>query len=137
MEKVNRKGFISVYVLLILLALGLTISFIYRENENNYQNTVDLYNKKIAMFEAESLVNMIVEENRAGSEKTYYDLLNNFDSLAKLEIHHDSTNNKVIEAKDAKTLSVRADYKGTVAYAIMIYKMDENNKIKLLYKKVY
>lgn len=137
MKKENRKGFISVYVLLILLALGLTISFIYRENENNHQNTVDLYNKKIAMFEAESLVNMIVEENRAGSEKTYNDLLKNFKSLAKLEIHHDKTNNKVKEAKGAKILSVRADYKGTVAYAIMIYKMDENNKIKLIYKKVY
>lgn len=137
MKKNIRKGFISVYVLLILLALGLTISFIYRENENNYQNTVDLYNKKIAMFGAESLLNMIVEENRAGSERTYYDLLNNFDSFAKLEIHHGSTNNKVTEAKNSKTLSVRADYKGTVAYAIMIYKMDENNKIKLIYKKVY
>ena len=41
-----KKAFISIYVLLILLVCGLTISFIYKENETNYDVVESMYDKK-------------------------------------------------------------------------------------------
>lgn len=142
MKKESKNGFISVYVLLILLLFALTISFIYRENESNFDNAENLYNKKVAMFEAESLLNMIIEENRGEDEsqigsKNYYDLINSFVSLSELKVSHDKANNKVTEAKDAKLLSVSASYKGTKSFATIAYRIDENKKLVIIYKKVY
>ena len=142
MKKESKKGFISVYVLLILLVFALTISFIYKENESNFDNAESLYNKKVAMFEAESLLNMIIEENRGEDEskignKNYYDLINSFVSKSKLEVSHDDANNKVTEAQDAKILNVSAVYKGTKSFATLVYKIDENKKLVIIYKKVY
>lgn len=142
MGKENKNGFISLYVLLILLVFALTITFIYKENESNFDNAESLYNKKVAMFEAESLLNMIIEENRGENEsgivnKNYYDLINSFDSLSELKVSHDNTENKVKEAQDAKTLNVSAVYKDTKSFATLVYKIDENKKLVIIYKKVY
>ena len=142
MEKESKNGFISLYVLLILLVFALTINFIYRENESNFDNAENLYNKKVAMFEAESLLNMIIEENRGGDEseignKDYYVLIKSFGSHSKLEVSHSVTDNKVTEAKDAKILNVSADYKDTKSLASLVYKIDENKKLVIIYKKIY
>lgn len=142
MGKENKNGFISLYVLLILLVFALTISFIYRENESNFDNSENLYNKKVAMFEAESLLNMIIEENRGVDEseignKNYYDLINSFGSHSKLEVSHDDTKNKVKEAQDAKVMSVSAVYKDTKSFATLVYEIDKNKKLVIIYKKVY
>ena len=142
MGKENKNGFISLYVLLILLVFALTITFIYKENESNFDNAESLYNKKVSMFEAESLLNMIIEENRGVDEseignKYYYDLINSFGSHSKLEVSHSITKNKVEEAKDAKILNVSAEYKGTKSLATLVYEIDKNKKLVIIYKKVY
>lgn len=142
MKRESKNGFISLYVLLILLVFALTISFIYRENESNFDNAENLYNKKIAMFEAESLLNMIIEENRGEDEsnignKDYYDLINSFVSHSTLEVHHSNIDNNVEEAQNAKILNVSAEYKDTKSFATLVYKIDKNKKLVIIYKKVY
>lgn len=138
-----KKGFINIYVLLILLTLGLTIGFIHRENESNYDITVDFYNKKVGLFEAESLLNIIIEESRIDDSKIkdkgeyFFYIVNSLDSKSDLSVHRGDVNNKVAEAKDAKGLKVKAEYKGTISQALVVYKVDENEKIKIIYKKVY
>lgn len=142
MKKESKNGFISLYVLLILLVFALTISFIYKENESNFDNAESLYNKKVAMFEAESLLNMIIEENSGEDEseignKNYYDLINSFDSKSELEVSHGDAKNNVTEAQGAKVLNVNAVYKSTKSLAVLVYKIDENKKLVIIYKKVY
>lgn len=58
-----KKGFISILALLALLALSLTITFIYQQNLNTSQYSKDLYNKKKAQYLAESVLNVYIEEN--------------------------------------------------------------------------
>ena len=144
-----KKAFISVYVLLILLALSLTINFIYRENEGNFENSLDLYNKKVSMFEAESLLNIIIgeidgnEDEWIGKEdgQIKIDKLDqleaSFYSKSSFRIDITSDQKKVKEAKDASGISIMAYYKDTISYAIMAYKLDENKNLKIIYKKVY
>ena len=143
-----KKAFISVYVLLILLATSLTISFIYRENEGNFENSLDLYNKKVSMFEAESLLNIIVGEINGnkdewiGKDKQIkIDKLDqleaSFGSKSSFKIAITSDKKKVEEAEDAYGISISSHYKDTISYAIMAYKIDENKNIEIIYKKVY
>lgn len=142
MERKSKNGFISLYVLLILLVFALTISFIYRENESNFDNAENLYNKKVAMFEAESFLNILIEENRVDEKNRldtgrYQEILNSFKSNSKISIHREEANNKVKEADGAMVLNIRAVYKNTESHAIMVYKVDENKKFDIKYKKVY
>lgn len=58
-----KKGFISILTLLIFLALTLTTSFIYEQNENTSQYISDLYNKKQAQYLAETVLNIYIDEN--------------------------------------------------------------------------
>lgn len=58
-----KKGFISILTLLIFLALTLTTSFIYEQNENTSQYISDLYNKKQAQYLAETILNIYIDEN--------------------------------------------------------------------------
>lgn len=132
-----KKAFVSIYVLLILLVFGLTITFIYKENDTNYDISESLYNKKIALYEAESVLNMIIEEKNNGNEIQSGDILRHFNHKSEIEIYNGIPNNGVEEAKGAKAINVRAKYKGTESHAILTYKVDENNKIKIVYKRVY
>ena len=132
-----KKAFVSIYVLLILLVFGLTVTFIYKENDTNYDISESLYNKKIALYEAESVLNMIVAEKNNGNEISSMDIIRNFDGKSKIEIANGSADNGVEEAKGAKITNVRANYKGTESHAILTYKIDKNNKIKIVYKRVY
>lgn len=149
MKRERNEAFISIYVLLILLALALTISFIYKENESNFDNATNLYNKKVAMFEAESLLNISVEEigldkenlidkeNRKINLGSLKAILSTFESKASFEI---GDYRKEIDVKDKNTervLSIRADYEETISYAIMVYKLDENANLEIIYKRVY
>lgn len=58
-----KKGFISILTLLIFLALTLTTSFIYEQNENTSQYISDLYNKKQSQYLAETVLNIYIDEN--------------------------------------------------------------------------
>ena len=132
-----KKAFVSIYVLLILLVFGLTITFIYKENDTNYDISESLYNKKIALFEAESVLNMIVEERNAGNEVSTQDILKNFVHLSEIDISNGTPENGVEEAEGAKSINVRAKYKGTESHDIVTYKEDKNKKIQIVYKRVY
>lgn len=141
-----KKAFVSIYVLLILLVFGLTITFIYKENDTNYDISESLYNKKIALFEAESVLNMIIEEKNNGNEIQSGDILRNFDHKSKIEIFYgthdkggkEAEGEKVIkEAEEENVINVSALYQGARSNAILTYEKDENDKIKIIYKRVY
>lgn len=132
-----KKAFISIYVLLILLVCGLTISFIYKENETNYDVALSMYDKKQAMYEAESFLNIILEEKNLDNKLNIDDLLESLKPKSEIRARIDIVENLVEEAKGAKLLIVTSFYKNVTAKAIIAYKLDETNKIKIIYKKVY
>lgn len=132
-----KKAFISIYVLLILLAFGLTITFIYKENETNFDVNQALYNKKIAMYEAESMLNILIAEKNINPSLDDYDLLSTFDHKSSFEISRDKSKAKIHDKNDVKVLSVTAKYQGTRSWAIVSYEEDENKKVKILYKRIY
>lgn len=132
-----KKAFISIYVLLILLVFGLTISFVYKENETNFSTSEALYNKKIALYEAESFLNILLGEKSLGSSINDRDLLTYFDHKSEIEIGRGNSETEINEAKDAKTITVKAKYNECVSWAVLTYKIDENNKVQIIYKRVY
>lgn len=132
-----KKAFISIYVLLILLVCGLTISFIYKENETNYDVVESMYDKKQAMYEAESFLNIIIEEKTLDDKLNIDDLLESLKPKSEIRVRIENVENLVEEAKGAKLLIVTSLYKNVTAKATIAYKLDEANKIKIIYKKVY
>ena len=132
-----KKAFISIYALLILLVFGLTITFIYKENETNFDTSQALYNKKIAMYEAESFLNILIGEDSMKLPTNDYNLLRAFDHKSEIVISRGDPEAKIHEDKDTKSLSVKAIYKGSRAWAILTYEEDENKKVKILYKRIY
>lgn len=60
----KKRGSISIYVLIILLCFGLAISFVYEQNRTTASITRMLYDKKVATYKAESLVNIILFDGR-------------------------------------------------------------------------
>lgn len=132
-----KKAFISIYVLLILLVFGLTITFIYKENEMNFDTSQALYNKKLSMYEAESLLNILIEEDSVKTNLNDNKIIKAFDHKSDFEIYRGDSNIEVNKVKDAKVLSITAQYKGTMSQAILTYGEDENTKAKISYKRVY
>lgn len=144
-----KKAFISVYVLIILLLLSLSISFIYKENESNYENSLDLYNKKVAMFKAESLLNMTLEEIRVDKEnwidlekgkiktEPLNNLANNFDKKLDFSVGDYDKEINIKEGENERVLSINAKYKGTISYIRLVYKIDEKGDLEIVYNRVY
>lgn len=132
-----KKAFVSIYVLLILLVFGLTITFIYKENDTNYDISESLYNKKIALFEAESVLNMIIEEKNNGNEIQSGDILRNFNHKSEIEIFYGTADKEGKEAEEENVINVSALYQGARSNAILNYEKGENDKIKIIYKRVY
>ena len=132
-----KKAFISIYVLLILLVCGLTISFIYKENETNYDVVESMYDKKQAMYEAESFLNIILEEKTLDDKLNIDDLVESLKPKSEIKVRIENVENLVEEAKGAKVLIVPSLYKNVTAKAIIAYKLNEASKIKIIYKKVY
>ncbi|MBM0045946.1 hypothetical protein [Anaerococcus sp. mt242] len=58
-----KKGFVSILTLFVLLVLSLTITFVYRQNENTNEYIRDLYSKKQSIYLAESVMNRFLVEN--------------------------------------------------------------------------
>ena len=132
-----KKGFVSIYVLLILLAFGLTISFIYKENETNFDTSQALYNKKIAMYEAESLLNILIEEGHVKTNLNDNKIIKAFEHKSDFKIDRGDSKIELNEEKNAKVLSITAKYQGSISQAILKYKEDEKKELKILYKKIY
>ena len=55
-----KKGFVTIYVLLILLFLSVSIVFVSRQVQSKNDLSKDLLTKKKAVYEAESRVNIFV-----------------------------------------------------------------------------
>ncbi len=132
-----KKAFISIYVLLILLVFGLTITFIYKENDTNFDTSQALYNKKIAMYEAESLLNILIEEDCIKTNLNDNKFIKAFNHKSVFEIHRGDSNIELNKVKNAKVLSITAKYEGSFSQAILTYGEDENTKAKISYKRVY
>ena len=132
-----KKAFISIYVLLILLVFGLTITFLYKENETNFDTSQALSNKKITMYEAESMLKIFIAAKNINPSLDDYNLLSAFDHKSSFEITRNNSEVKIHKGNNVKVLSVTAKYQGTRSWAIASYKEDENKKIKILYKRVY
>ena len=132
-----KKAFISIYVLLILLVFGLTITFIYKENDTNFDTSQALYNKKIAMYEAESLLNIIIEEGSIKTNLNDNKIIKSFVHKSDFEIYRGDSNIELNEKKNAKVLSITTKYEGSISQAILKYKEDEKKELKILYKKIY
>lgn len=130
-----KKAFVSIYVLIILLIFGLTITFIYKENETNLDSVESLTNKKIAMYEAESFINIWVEERNNENPMTTEEILDNFAHKSKIKMKLDNSSNP--ELVNAKVLSATANYNDCLGHAILTYEEDGNKKIKIIYKRVY
>lgn len=60
----KKRGFLSIYVLIILLLLSISLTFIYEQAINNNDSNKDLYNRKKAIYELESLYSIIVDDKK-------------------------------------------------------------------------
>lgn len=60
----KKRGFLSIYVLIILLLLSISLTFIYEQAINNNDSNKDLYNRKKAIYELESLYSIIVDNKK-------------------------------------------------------------------------
>lgn len=58
-----KKGFVSIFTLLVFLFLSLTITFIYQQNQNTSTYILNLYDRKRAQYLAESVLNIYIDEN--------------------------------------------------------------------------
>ena len=67
-----KKGFVSIYVLLLLLILSVSIAFINDQSENNQEIKSSLLDKKQATYDAESSINIYLKEEKE-SLLTYID----------------------------------------------------------------
>lgn len=59
-----KKGFISIYVLLLLLILSVSIAFINDQSKNNHEIKSSLLDKKQATYDAESNINIYLKEEK-------------------------------------------------------------------------
>lgn len=80
-----KKGFISIFTLMILLVLSITITFLFVQNQNTADYNKDLYNKKQAQYLAESVLNKYLDEN--------------FDEMAELILEDYDKNKKTPRIK--------------------------------------
>ncbi|OFL16561.1 hypothetical protein HMPREF2782_07060 [Anaerococcus sp. HMSC068A02] len=60
----KKRGFLSIYVLIILLLLSISLTFIYEQAINNNDSNKDLYDRKKAIYELELLYSIIVDDKK-------------------------------------------------------------------------
>lgn len=125
-----KKAFISIYVLIILLLLSLSVSFIAGQNEVDTELSNDISDKKQSLFDAESFVNVLIEE---------LSLDKNLDPNFIKEVLYLKSDIEIYQAKEEGNLQInlKAKYKNTISKAQIKYKYDENNKFILINKRIY
>ncbi|WP_106460054.1 hypothetical protein [Anaerococcus sp. Marseille-P3915] len=125
-----KKAFISIYVLIILLLLSLSVSFIAGQNEVDTELSNDISDKKQSLFDAESFVNVLIEE---------LSLDKNLDPNFIKEVLYLKSDIEIYQAKEECNLQInlKAKYKNTISKAQIKYKYDENNKFILINKRIY
>lgn len=116
-----KKGFVSILTLFVLLVLSLTITFVYGQNENTSEYVRDLYNKKQAIYLAESVMNSYLVEN--------------YDKLEDIILKNDLITDK--KKTDNYELNESANflYNGKSYYIKIYHKYyDEDMKLQDVYK---
>lgn len=116
-----KKGFVSILTLFVLLVLSLSIAFVYRQNENTNEYVSDLYNKKQAIYLAESVMNSYLVEN--------------YDKLGDIILKNDLITDK--KKTDNYELNESANflYNGKSYYIKIYHKYyDEDMKLQDVYK---
>ena len=59
-----KKGFISIFVLLVLLCLTVSIAFISSQSNNDLEINESIYDKKQAIYKGESILNIFLKANK-------------------------------------------------------------------------
>lgn len=77
-----KKAFISVYTLIVLFIISLTITYIYNQQKNSASYAKGLYEKKQAQYLAESIMNTFMEEN---SDRVAELILKDYDGVEKID----------------------------------------------------
>lgn len=116
-----KKGFVSILTLFVLLVLSLSITFVYMQNENTNEYISDLYNKKQAIYLAESVMNSYLVEN--------------YDKLEDIILKNDLITDK--KKTDNYKLNESANflYNGKSYYIKIYHKYyDEDMKLQDVYK---
>ena len=125
-----KKAFISIYVLIILLLLALSVSFIAGQNQVDTELSNEISDKKQSLFDAESFANVLIEE---------LSLDKNLDPNSIKEVLYLKSDIEIYQAKEECNLQInlKAKYKNTISKAQIKYKYDENNKFILINKRIY
>lgn len=125
-----KKAFISIYVLIILLLLALSVSFIAGQNQVDTELSNEISDKKQSLFDAESFANVLIEE--LSLDKT-----TNPDTIkGVLYLKSDIKINKSKEENNLQ-INLKAKYNNTLSKAQIKYKYDKNDKFILINKRIY
>lgn len=58
----KKRGFLSIYVLIILTLLSISLTFIYEQGKNNNDLNNNLYDRKKAIYYLESIYNVVFDD---------------------------------------------------------------------------
>lgn len=61
----KKRGFLSIYLLIILTLLSISLAFIYEQAKNNNNLNKDLYDRKKAIYELESVYNIVFDDKKS------------------------------------------------------------------------
>lgn len=125
-----KKAFISIYVLIILLVLALSVSFISGQNEVDTDLALNISNKKQCLFDCESFANVVIEELSLDKDTNIENL------KASLSLESEIIINPV-EDLPYQQVNINAKYKDTVSIALIKYDYDKNNRFILINKRIY
>lgn len=125
-----KKAFISIYVLIILLVLALSVSFISGQNEVDTDLALNISNKKQSLFDCESFANVVIEELSIDKDTNIENL------KASLSLESEIIINPV-EDLPYQQVNINAKYKDTVSIALIKYDYDKNNRFILINKRIY
>ena len=66
----KKRGFLSIYVLIILTLLSISLSFIYEQGKNNNDLNKNLYDRKKAIYYLESVYNVVFDDENGLIERS-------------------------------------------------------------------
>lgn len=125
-----KKAFISIYVLIILLVLALSVSFISGQNEVDTDLALNISNKKQSLFDCESFANVVIEELSIDKDTN----IENLKASLSLESEIIIT---PVEDLPYQQINVKARYEDTESRAQIKYDYDKNNRFILINKRIY
>ncbi|WP_058990574.1 hypothetical protein [Anaerococcus rubeinfantis] len=123
----KKRGFLSIYVLIILTLLSISLAFIYEQGKNNNDLNKNLYDRKKAIYYLESVYNVVFDDEDRLIEKSeeinkidddlshdyYFDFFNKEESVKIIKIGENSFSmNKIKVIGDSKAkLDISFDLK--------------------------